>query len=66
MGDIGLGGLFRQSEAERKIWHMPVDSLIKEYELIKDKKSNLSRRERDMVEARVQYIMNHLRKNGVI
>lgn len=64
MGDRlpGLTGQFRESEAERKIWSMPLRGLVDEYNLIQKKESKLSRRERDMVEARFKYIVEKMKK----
>jgi hypothetical protein len=52
-----LFGEYKMSSAERRVSGALLMDLVNEYNLIQDKKSSLSRRLRDLVEARVNYLV---------
>ncbi len=66
MGGPSVGGkdpLIKQTLAERIVSNTDSQSLVNEYHLIKQKKSKLSRSQRDAVENRVLYLVKMGRVN---
>ena len=53
----GMSPFHKSSEAERMVNNASLEALVNEYNLIQAKKSKLSRRQRDLVEARVEYYL---------
>jgi hypothetical protein len=56
MGGMDVPGL-KPTESERMVNNATLEALINEYKLIQEKKSNLSRNQRDLIEGRVKYLI---------